>query len=248
MKADAYLKALAQSYPQIEFASDHGRIYDGFVRSLMSEPGVEHPEEYSGQEAVKLVCSQHPFSLEEGIADPKGCGRRQREYTAEWVRFLNGEKLPVKEIAVCSAVDQKVFDALCTQEKLESLRIKRLKCKQTDGIVKLKNLKKLYFGCASALDDISSVAKLTDLETLVLCETKKITEYSALGALKKLKVLGICGSRTAVSSVIKVKDLDFISELPSLEYVDLIDVRILNGRYNKNADRIYRQTSEKGTI
>ena len=229
MKSDAYFKALAQSYPQIEFASDHGRIYDDFVRSLISEPIIEHPREYSGQTTVRMICSQYPFSLDEGIADPKACERRQREYTAEWVRFLNAEKLPVKEIDVCSSVDQNVFDALCTQETLESLRIKQLKCKRIDGIVKLKNLKKLYLGRASAITDISPVTMLPALETLVLCETTKITNYSALGALKKLKVLGICGSRTSVSSVIKVKDLDFISELPSLEYVDLIDVRIING-------------------
>jgi hypothetical protein len=230
MNADAYLKGLALKYPHIEFASDHARIYDDFVGGLMHSPVIEHPREYLGQTAVRIVCSQHPFSVEEGIADPKACGRRQREYTAEWVDFLNKEKLPVKEMDVCSAVDQKVFDALCTQETLESLRIKQLKCKRIDGIVKLKNLKKLYIGCASALDDISPAAKLTGLETLILCETKKITDYSALGALKNLKVLGICGSRTSVSSVIKVKDLDFLSELPAPEYVDLIDVRIINAR------------------
>jgi hypothetical protein len=52
-------------------------------------------------------------------------------------------------------------------------------------------------------------------------------DYSALSALKKLKVLGICVYRTSTNVTIKVKDLDFISEMPNLEYVDFMDVRLI---------------------
>ena len=52
---------------------------------------------------------------------------------------------------------------------------------------------------------------------------------SSLAALKKLKVLGICSYQTSLNTAIKVKDLDFISKMPALEYVDVIDVRTDNG-------------------
>lgn len=62
MKADLSLTELRKSMPNVEFASDHSRIYDDFVCSLVwcgDDMTVRHPREYSGQEAVKLVCSQH---------------------------------------------------------------------------------------------------------------------------------------------------------------------------------------------
>ncbi len=230
MKTNDYIHALSSAFPKIEFASNHERIYDDFVRSLMHEEEltVSHPQEYSGQKVMKLVCSQHSMTMEyTSSPDPQEFERRQRKYTAEWVQFLNHEKMPVKEIDVCSSVNQKIFDALCAQDNLESLRIKRLTCKQIDEIVKLKNLKKLFLQNASTVMDISPLAHLENLEVLILGETKKVDDYSALASLKRLKVLGICGYQASVNSVIKVKDLDFISELPALEYVDFIDVRLL---------------------
>ncbi len=61
---------------------------------------------------------------------------------------------------------------------------------------------------------------------LILGETKKIDDYYVLSSLKKLKVFSLCGYQSSINTVIKVNTLDFISELPSLEYVDFIDVRL----------------------
>ena len=228
MKTKDYMEALALSNPRVEFATEHWRIYNEFVRSLMQRRDltVRHPQEYSGQEVIKLVCSQHPVALEETLADPNGWKKKQRAYTAKWVEFLKREKLPVKEIDVCSAVSQKVFDALCCQDSLESLRIKWLRCRRIDEIVRLKNLKKLFLENASSLEDLSPLAQLEDLEVLILGETRKIDDYSVLAALKKLKVFSICSYQTFVNTTIKVRDLDFISELPLLTYVDFADVRL----------------------
>ena len=230
MKTKDYFQALSFSNRRIEFATDHSRIYEEFVPSLMlrNDLQVSHPREYNGQEVINLVCSQHPVGIDELFADPKGWEKKQREYTAEWVEFLKSEKLPVKEIDVCSSVDQKVFDALCCQDSIESLRIKWLRCKQINEITKLKNLKKLFLSCASSLADISPLAQLEDLEVLILGETKKIDDYSVLSSLKKLKVFSLCAYQSSINTVIKVNNLDFIAEMPSLEYVDFIDVRLKN--------------------
>lgn len=84
----------------------------------------------------------------------------------------------------------------------------------------------MFLACASSLIDISPLAKLENLEVFILGETKKIDNYSVLSTLKKLKVFSLCGYRSSLNTVIKVNTLDFISELPSLEYVDFIDVRL----------------------
>lgn len=233
MNTQLPLTELKKSFPNVKFATDHSRIYDDFVRSLMwcgDDMTIEHPRDYSEQEAVKLVCSQHRMyeSVFEYLSagDPKEYERMQRRYTAEWVRFLQTETLPVKEVHVCSSVNQKVFDALCRQNSIESLRIKRLTCKQIDAIVDLRSLKKLFIECGSSLTDISPLTELTGLEVLILGQTKNIHDYSALAALKSLKVLGICSYPTYLNAIIKVDDLGFLKELPSLEYVDIMDVRL----------------------
>ena len=229
LKTTDYIKILSTANPQITFASvfDHDRLYEDFVCDRMHEEGVDHPKDYSGQPSVKLVCSQHPVGINEYLSDPKGWEKKQRAYTQEWVEYLKSEALPVKEIHVCSAVNQKVFDALCYQKNLESLRIKWLQARQIDQIVNLKNLKKLFLERASSLLDIAPITHLENLEVLILGETKKISDYSSLAVLKKLKVLGICAYRASTNAAIKVNDLDFISKMPCLEYVDFQDVRLI---------------------
>lgn len=223
---------LKKTCPNLKFAEEHYRIYDDFVPDLIHRDDltVYHPNEYNGQSVIRLVCSQHPIITEfRAFSDEelKEIDRLQRRYTDEWIRFLCTEKLPVKEVDVCSTVNQKVFDALCNQESIESLRIKYLKCKEINDISKLKNLKKLYLERASSLTDISPISLLEHLEVLILGETTKIHDYSALKELKKLKVLGICSARTSYNTVIKAIDINFIEEMPSLEYVDLSDVRLV---------------------
>ena len=165
MKTTDYIHALSLSNPNIEFATDHSRIYDEFVPSLMhrADLGVSHPQDYSGQETIKLVCSQQPVGIEEYLANPREWEKKQRRYTAEWVDFLKSEKTSVKVVDICSSADQKVFDALCCQDSIESLRIKWLRCKQINEIAKLKSLKKVFLAHASSLVDISPLAKLENL-------------------------------------------------------------------------------------
>ncbi|MBO6061763.1 MAG: hypothetical protein J6P98_06600 [Clostridia bacterium] len=231
MKAADHYSDLKKALPNVEFAVDQSRIYDDFVRdlSLRDDIEVEHPQEYSGQEAIKLVCSQHRMyeSVTEYLSadDPKEFERRQRRYTAEWVRFLRNEKLPVREVHVCSSVNQKVFGALCSQTSIESLRIKRLMCRKIDGIENLSSLRKLFIESGSSIEDISPIAKLPGLEVLILGQTKKVHDYSPLAALKRLKVLGICMYRSSVSGNIKADDMSFLKDLPALEYADIADVR-----------------------
>lgn len=227
-----YTDPMVKANPQIEFATDHIRIYEDFVRDLRQgdHPPVYRPKDYHGEESMRLVCSQHPLyrSVDEYLssADPREFDRTQRRLTAEWARFLKSGNLPVKELHAVTRVNQNVFDGICFQEGLESLRIKWLTAKKIDGISELKNLRKLFLENAPSVSDVTPITALRDLEVLILGGTKKVFDYSSLAALKNLKVLGICSYQTAVDDEIGVRELDFISEMPSLEYVDVIDVRI----------------------
>lgn len=201
----------------MEISTDHSRIYDEFVRDLRHDedyPFIRYPEDYNGQEVIKLCCSQHSF-----ISDKK-----QRELTSAWAEYLRENVLPVKEVQVCTKLNQEVFDALCIQTTLESLRIKWFTGKDISQITGLKNLKKLFIENGSLIKDLSSLTGLINLEVLILGETVKVEDYSCLAGLNNLKVLGICAYQTHYNTKIKMNSTEFISAMDSLEYVDIQDV------------------------
>ena len=70
------------------------------------------------------------------------------------------------------------------------------------------------------------MTSLSNLEVLILGETNKITDYSCISALKKLKVFSVCAYQSSVVSHVKMISTDFLYDMPSLEYVDIVDVKI----------------------
>jgi Leucine-rich repeat (LRR) protein len=201
-----------------ELSTDHSRIYEDFVRDLRfcgSYPFVYYPSEYNGQEVIKLCCSQHKGFISE---------KKQKKITASWADFLSEKALPLKEVQACTKLNQSVFDALCTQKALESLRIKWFLGKSVKQISNLRNLKKLFIENGSAIEDISPISKLKNLEVLILGETVRVEDYSCLSELTSLKVLGICAYQTHCNTKIKMKSTEFIKTMDSLEYVDIQDV------------------------
>lgn len=206
----------------MEFSTEHHRIYDDFIKDLRFDeriPAIKYPKEYNGQDIIKLVVSQHGYLISE---------KKQKQITESWIRFLSEYKLPLKKVQICSNVNQRVFDAICNQDSIETLIIKCFKGNELNQIVNLKNLKELYFERASSLESIESISELENLEKLILCHTHKVYDYSCLKKLKNLKVLGITTARTSYDGkLIKAKSIDFIKEMNSLEYVDIQDVKVM---------------------
>ena len=189
-------------------------VYDDFVRDLRwnhEYPFIHFPNEYNGEEVVKLCCTQHNRPEKE-----------RRKITKEWVDFLSTNKLPIKEVQLCTLTTQAVLDALCNQDSIESLTFKWLRCKNIEAVSNLKNLKRLFFQSAPSITDISPIAELENLETLILGSTKKVTDYSPLGKLKNLKNLCICSYQTRDDAMLMENDA-FIENMESLEYLDLMD-------------------------
>lgn len=202
--------------------TDHSRIYEDFVRDIRQDgsyPFIRHIEDYNGELIIKLCPSQHQFVT----------SYQQKKITESFVDFLLKDSYPIVEMQVCTIINQNVFDAICNQRNLESLRIKCFRGNDISHITNLTKLKKLFIESGSGIEDISCLADMTQLEVLILGETKKIYDYSCLGKLKNLKVFGICHYQTNISGTkLKMKSNEFVNEMPNLEWVDLVDCKIDN--------------------
>lgn len=204
-------------------------IYTDFVRDLRDSddvPYIRYPSEYDGQKMIKLCCTQHrdfdPDTNTDRMTDA-----RQRKITAEWVDFLMGNQLPLKEVQLCTITPQSIFNALCTQSGMVSLRVKWLRCDDISAITGLKHLKKLFIERAPSLIDISPLAFLKELEVLIVGDAMKLRDYSPIGEIKSLQMLGICRYQAATDSrKMKMQSDSFLAGLPDLRYLDLQDVVI----------------------
>ena len=213
-------------------------LYNDFVRDLRYDdkyPVLQKVSEYDGQEIVKLTCTQHSellFSEEES-----------RRITKDWVEFLKSKELNFKEVQICTKTPQNIFDAICMQSSIESLRIKWLSCKDLSAISQLKNLKKLFIESGTSIENISPISELENLEVLILGSTKKVKNYNSLGKLTKLKVFGVCSYQIR-DDVMEMDSIDFIEKLTNLEYLELWNVRIGNGKKQhilKTGEMIHRR-------
>ena len=134
----------------------------------------------------------------------------------------------MKTVQFCTRTPKAIFEAICTQQSVTSLRFKWLAVSDISAIAQMKQLKALQIELGSSITDLSPIGELTELETLVLGSTVKITDYSLLGRLKNLKELVICSYPTRVPGDVMTMESDaFLTELPDLYYLDLADVKIL---------------------
>ena len=205
-------------------------IYTDFIRDLQEDvaiPTLHFANEYEGQEVVKLCCTQYSkvVDLKETIGDYE-----RKKISSEWVKLLSYTSLPLKEVQLCTVTPQNIFDALCNQINIESLRVKHFTGKNISSISRLHNLKKLFIESAPSITDISPIAELENLEILILGSTVKVTDYSSLGKLHNLKVFSVC-SYIAKNDVMKMDDDSFIREMKNLKYLELSDVKINNQKF-----------------
>lgn len=193
------------------------------LRNCDDIPYLHYPDEYDGQESVKLVCTQH-YNM---FYRPDITLHRQKKITQSWVDFLRSSRLPLKRVQLCSRTPQAIFDALCTQDSIEFLRLKWCAAPDISAIRNLQNLKQLYLGIGTAVTDIKPIAELKNLEALCLDSTTKITDYTCLGDLENLVALDI-GGNFQNGAIIDMELDDFLSRLKKLEFLHLGTVRVGN--------------------
>lgn len=166
-------------------------------------------KDYNGEEQICVACTQldsHYDYLGYSKSDLK---RIQRE----WVSFFTSNTSKIKSLHFNSRVPQELFDASCCQENLEELRFKWGSYSNLSSLRNLCNLKFLYIGQGSSIQDISILGKINSLVVLHIEGFKKIEDFSPLAILDNLEQLVIIGPMLGRSPV---KDLEFLREMPNL--------------------------------
>ena len=191
-----------------------------FIEDLRRDdslPFIHFPEEYHGEEKLKLCCTQIS-----GLSD-----YQQKKVTDKWAEYLSAEKLPVKFLQCCTATPQRIFDAICTQGSIEVLRLKWGRFNDLSAITKLKDLRALHIDMASSVEDLTPIGELEHLEYLFLDNVKKTQDFSAIGKLSGLTALHICVGMW--EWLTEVESADFLLELKKLRYLSLGAVRFADG-------------------
>ena len=200
------------SEEQIEngyFASglSHNDNLDPHVNKSLTEIS-----EWDGKEYVCIFCTQlYPPEVEQYFGGIKGyTTREQKRIKAEWVDFLRTNTKALKGVHFRSCLHQDLLEAVCFQEKLETLRIKWGSFSDWTCLENLKTLK--YFssdGNYSKVSDVSPISKLEELVVLDLVDYKKVKDLSPFANLKNLEQLRFAAD-------CKIKDLEFLRQMPNL--------------------------------
>lgn len=148
----------------------------------------------------------------------------------------------ITTLTLCGKLGQLEF--LSAMQKLEKLELWRNGLKNLNGIELAQNITQLKLFSAG-IKDLSAVSALSRLESLEVWNQRNLTDWSALGKLKKLKKLYFvsCGSKLPMVSLETFKalrvlvidklnnksDMALISKAPNLKCLILhIDKELLD--------------------
>jgi len=169
-------------------------------------------KDYKGEERVCVACTQldsHHAYLGHSKSDLK-------RILKEWLNFFRSNTKQIKALHFNTRVSQELFDAACCQENLEELRFKWGGYSDLSSLKNLCQLKFLYIGQGSSVQDITILGEMKNLAVLHIEAFKKIEDFSPLASLDNLEQLVIVGptlGRTPVS------DLEFLRIMPNLRSV-----------------------------
>ncbi|MBC8063543.1 MAG: hypothetical protein H7Y17_01835 [Chlorobia bacterium] len=145
--------------------------------------------------------------------------------------MVDGRHVNLKEPGVVSGeaayvvtVTDKNLDAIIDKLDVEALFVYEARITDVTPFTRLRNLKHLRIEWAVKLSDISPLAELSSLESLHLSDTPKMQDLSPVASLKELRDFvfegGVWNRNTATS-------LEPLSELPKLEEVHLLNLKVL---------------------
>lgn len=123
-------------------------------------------------------------------------------------------ELPDLEELVMLCPTKAQVAALARVPRLRRLQITLIRVADIEVLGKLTELEELALISVSGFSDLSPLKKLTKLRSLYIEHLRRVTDFSAIGALGGLKFLCISGSLSANQSI---DDLNFLGELSQLE-------------------------------
>jgi len=172
---------------------------------------VHEVNEYRGQERIVIACTQLPDSR----YAPKGyTPKEQRKILNDWLDFLQTNTKAFRSLRFVSHVPQRLFDAACRQENLESLYLKWGNYKDLSALENLHAIKSLYIGSGAGVRDIAPLCSLKSLVVLGVENFKRIEDYSSLTALTQLEELHIS---SGILGRIAMSDIKFLRDMPNLK-------------------------------
>ena len=146
----------------------------------------------------------------------------------EWCDFFRSSS-PVRNVNIATRCPQDLFDAVCENSDLNALEIHWGRINDISNIRNLKNLQRLRLGSCS-ITELAPLKALKQLEHLSLGNLDRLSDYSVLGALKKLQYLEIEGAPFMPKDV-WINDLKFIRRLLNLRGLSLAAVRFHDDKY-----------------
>ncbi|WP_206912572.1 hypothetical protein IGL98_000431 [Enterococcus sp. DIV0840] len=178
-------------------------------------------DDYQEEEEFTLFCTQ--------LSKERFPKKNERDKILnDWIAFFENNPEKIKKLHVTGRMNQKLFNAICTQKNLEELYIKWGVYPDLTPIKQLKNLRYLSLCAGASAKDISPVSSLTKLEVLIL-KTVGVIDYSSFRILHNLQQLGI---HSGMDNLVKVESLEFLKNLPQLKNFRTTGFRLLNHDYS----------------
>lgn len=181
------------------------QLQNGYFADIGGFPpakSIHTVAEYDGSEQCCISCTQ----LQGRYTDSEG-----KRILEDWIYFLKDNPAAFRALHFNSHVPQALFDAICCQENLTELRLKRGNYSNLTGLTNLKHLQYLYLGSCPGVKDLTPITQCQELVVLYIENFKQITDYSILQKLNRLEQLVISGP---ILADVPVADVDFVRTCP----------------------------------
>jgi len=176
--------------------------------------------EYDGSERILLEPTQL-FADVFGRPLPRS---RLKRIVDEWCEFFEAGPTPIRYLDISSRAPKRLITALRGQAQLRGLAIKWGDYDDVSAIAGMPDLWSLRLGGASGLTELAPLRSATSLRVLELEASRRLTDYSPLGALSTLEEFRVTGS-TAIPTIAFVRGLTGLRHL-------LIGARVLDEDYS----------------
>ncbi len=124
----------------------------------------------------------------------------------------------------CFGIDQKALICISECTSLEELHLDyNLRIGDIACLFNLKRLKVLTIDSCSKIESLNQISRFEELEGLSIVNFKNVHSIEPLSRMKSLRELGVAGS---IWTRMKIDSLQPLSNLLSLEYLDLTNLKV----------------------
>ena len=205
------------------------QIKYGFDYYHKDEPhpkSIVEVSEYNGENALTINCTQ----LGDSFTPQYKTQKEKKRVLHEWCSFLSSNTAVFTELSFGTRMPQELFDAVCSQQNLRKLYIKRGIYSDISKIANLSKLEYLHIGSGASVQSIEPFTHLKKLVALSVENFQKIDDYGLLASLGKLESLSVEGDGLG-PQYINVKSLDFLYDMSQLRFFRFLTARLKSKDY-----------------